>query len=290
MAASVRSLDAAPQPRTLLIRAARKGRRHRGGDLPTDVLELQRQRVDVGHLATYARVCGFRLDDALPATYPHVLAFPLQLALLTDDRFPFAAMGLVHVRNLVTQSRVLRGDEELAVRVHAEGMRPHAKGAQVDLVTEVGPQGEPVWTGTSTYLARGATAPSPVGSADRPGPDVADLSGPLAARLRVPADVGRRYAAASGDANPIHLRAVTAKAFGFPRAIAHGMWAAARVLAALEGRHGDALRYDVAFGKPLLLPSTAELRTRAVADGWDLALSGSDPEVRHLTGTLRHDE
>ena len=49
---------------------------------------------------------------------------------------------------------------------------------------------------------------------------------------RLPGDLGRRYAAVSGDRNPIHLYALTAKAFGFPRQIAHGMWSKARCLAA----------------------------------------------------------
>ena len=37
----------------------------------------------------------------------------------------------------------------------------------------------------------------------------------------------------SGDVNPIHLHALTARAMGFPRAIAHGMWTYARTLAPL---------------------------------------------------------
>ena len=47
-------------------------------------------------------------------------------------------------------------------------------------------------------------------------------------------DLGRRYAAISGDYNPIHLGALSAKLFGFKQAIAHGMWSKARCLAALD--------------------------------------------------------
>ena len=38
---------------------------------------------------------------------------------------------------------------------------------------------------------------------------------------RLSGDLGRRYAAVSGDHNPIHLYPLTAKALGFPRQIAH---------------------------------------------------------------------
>ena len=58
----------------------------------------------------------------------------------------------------------------------------------------------------------------------------------------------------SGDHNPIHLYPITAKALGFPRQIAHGMWTMARCVAALENRLPDAVRVDVAFKKPVLLP------------------------------------
>ena len=53
-------------------------------------------------------------------------------------------------------------------------------------------------------------------------------------RWKAPADIGRQYAKVSGDYNPIHLSAVSAKLFGFPTAIAHGLWNKARTLAALE--------------------------------------------------------
>ena len=76
----------------------------------------------------------------------------------------------------------------------------------------------------------------------------------MTAHWRVPGDLGRRYAAVSGDRNPIHLHALSAKAFGFPRAIAHGMWTKARCLAAL--RLPDALTAEVRFKQPILLPST----------------------------------
>ena len=119
-------------------------------------------------------------------------------------------------------------------------------------------RGEPVWEETSTFLRRGA-------GLDRRGrgrPGGLDL--PDAPRgtveWRLPGDLGRRYAAVSGDHNPIHLYGLTAKAFGFPRQIAHGMWSKARVLAAVENRLPDAVRVEVAFKKPVLLPGHGGLR------------------------------
>jgi len=67
--------------------------RRRSGALPGRELVRRRVPVDRAHLAAYDRVCGFRLTDTLPATYPHVLAFPLQMALMTSPDFPFPAIG-----------------------------------------------------------------------------------------------------------------------------------------------------------------------------------------------------
>jgi acyl dehydratase len=104
---------------------------------------------------------------------------------------------------------------------------------------------------------------------------------------RVPGDIGRRYAAVSGDVNPIHLHPLTARAFGFPRAIAHGMWCKAHALAALESRLPDAFTVDVAFRKPVLLPSTAHFVVRPTGGGFDLGLLRAGKDGEHLVGTVR---
>lgn len=264
----------------LYVKAAIGAVGPRGRELPDTALR-EDVVVDRDHLAEYAHVCGFPVADALPATYPHVLAFPLQVELMARRSFPLPLPGLVHVRNRITVHRSIDATEPLAVRVQAEGLRAHPKGAQVDLVTHVDTAGATVWEGRSTYLARGATAPE--GPPDAADPSGVEDAAPVAT-WRVDADTGRRYARVGGDVNPIHLHPWTARAFGFPRAIAHGMWTAAHALAALQGRLPDALTYDVAFGKPLLLPSTVELHTVAGGDGWKVEVRG--PKGPNLEGRI----
>lgn len=271
-------LDASPRLGPLYAKAALGAVGSRGTTLPDTELAREDVTVDRDHLAEYARVCGFPVADALPATYPHVLAFPLQVALMAQRSFPLPLPGLVHIRNVITTHRPIDAAEPLGVAVHAEGLRAHPKGAQVDLVATIDAAGEEVWEGRSTYLARGGTAPEGAPEPPEP-PGVPD--GPPVATWRVDAGTGRRYAHASGDVNPIHLHPWTAKAFGFPRAIAHGMWTAAHALAALQGRLPGALTCDVVFGKPLLLPSTVELRTARSGGGWDVEVRGrKGPHLR----------
>jgi acyl dehydratase len=281
-------LLASPRLGPLYVRAAIAAVGRRPRELPDTVLVREDVVADPAHVAGYARVCGFALDDALPPTFPHVLAFPLQVALMADRSFPLALPGLVHLRNTITVHRPVGPAEPLRVRVHAERLVAHPKGAQVDLVAAVHVGDEPVWDARSTYLARGATPPRAQSGCAPPDPEPGGIEdGPPDALWRVDAGTGRRYAGVSGDVNPIHLHPLAARAFGFRRAIAHGMWTAARALASLQGRLPAAVRYDVAFGKPLLLPSTVELRTRAADGGWNLDVRDARSGSGHLRGALR---
>lgn len=277
-------LDGPPNLAALYARAALTGR-GRGGDLPDTQLARHGVTVDRDHLAGYARVCRLPLDDVLPATYPHMLTFPLQMALMTDRAFPLATVGLVHVRNRIEVLRAVRADEALDLEVWAERFAAHRSGATVDLCASVTVRGQVVWRSRSTYLSRGAAAPD-----GAPEADVVVAAGVLerpVATWRVPDDAGRRYARVSGDVNPIHLSGLTAKALGFKRAIAHGMWVKARVLGALAGRLPDAFAYDVRFTKPLFLPSTVTLSTAEVAGGWDVAVRNAGSGTEHVVGTIR---
>ncbi|HET8766255.1 MAG TPA: MaoC family dehydratase N-terminal domain-containing protein, partial [Pedococcus sp.] len=161
-------LRESPSLAPLFVKAALTAR-GRGGDLPSTVLRREGVTVDRDHLLAYQRVCGFGGSDDLPHTYPHVLGFPLQVALMADRGFPLALPGLVHLENTITVHRRLTADDRLDVAVRAEDLRPHAKGRLVDLVTEVHVAGEPVWEGRSTYLRRGSGG-GPAGPEPEPAP------------------------------------------------------------------------------------------------------------------------
>ncbi|GHA49096.1 MaoC family dehydratase [Streptomyces purpurascens] len=244
-------------------------------EFPRTRLVLPGLRVDLARLAAYERVCGFPTgEDALPLTYPHVLGFPLAMRLMSGRDFPLPLLGLVHTSITVTRHRGMpaTGAYELAVRV--EGLAPHRRGTEATVVTEVREGGDVVWESSSTYLARHRTS-RPV---ETPGEEVRKPL-PAVAEWRLAEDVGRRYAAASGDRNPIHLHPLAARLFGFPRAIAHGMWTLARCLAA----HGtpDSCHVRAAFKAPVLLPGTV---TYAAEDG-RFELRDGDERV-HVAGDV----
>lgn len=276
---SVTELDRAPSLARLYPKALIAGFTHRGGDLPERTYARSNVDIDPEHLAAYNRVCGFRLSDEVPATYPHVLTFPLQVKLMSDADFPFPMAGLVHVANRITQTRPLGIGERLALRVHVANLRPHPRGRQFDMISEALVAGEVVWTDVSTYLRRGG------GSGERTERQRPELPEPTA-RWLVPGDIGRRYGAVSGDRNPIHLYPLTARMFGFRRAIAHGMWTKTRCLAAFEGRLPAAYTVEVRFTAPVLLPSKVAFAAVPAAAGWRFQLFHARKAKLHLEGTI----
>ncbi|HXE43750.1 MAG TPA: MaoC/PaaZ C-terminal domain-containing protein [Conexibacter sp.] len=251
----------------------------RGKEMPALERALPGVAVDPKQLAEYARVCGFTLRDELPATYLHIKAFPLHMAMMVDGRFPFPAVGLVHLSNRIAVHRPARVSEVFDLVVRTTPIEPHPKGRTFALVSEARVDGELVWEDHSVMLRRGNGSGEPRES------DLADRGLVNAAPVTwsLPGDLGRRYGAVSGDRNPIHLHALTARVFGFPRAIAHGMWTKARALAALEGRLPEAYTVDVAFRKPIPLPSRV---TFAAENERFVVRSAKNPDTLHLEGTV----
>jgi hypothetical protein len=252
-----------------------------GGEMPDSELVLEDVRVDTERLAEYCGVCGFTMRGPLPATYPHILAFPLHMALMTQGDFPFPAVGLVHVQNRMEQRRPIEATEKLEIRVSAGELKPHPKGRTFALLTSVSSGGEEVWVSESTNLRRGKGSESASDSGPSFDPDLG-----TEAEWSLPGDLGRSYGGVSGDRNPIHMYGLTAKALGFPRQIAHGMWTKARCVAAIEPRLPGAFEVKVAFKRPILLPSRVEFTSGAAGDAVSFGVRSRDGEP-HLAGAAK---
>jgi len=289
---TTRAFDEAPSVLPLYLRAALPvlpgiralpGVRRSGSAVPDLTLTRRGVRVDGDHLRRYEAVCGFSVGGPLPATYPHLTVFGLHLALMTDTAFPFPPVGAVHVANSITVHRPLRADETYDLSVTAADLRPHPKGHVIDLRSSAEVAGRTVWEETTTVLGRGRPVDKPSGAVNT---DVGTAPEGTT-RWRLPGDLGRRYAAISGDRNPIHLYAATAKAFGFSRQIAHGMWTKARCLAALQGRLPDAYTVAVAFKKPIPLPSTVAFGSRLGDGVIEFGVAGGKDGAPHLVGRIR---
>jgi acyl dehydratase len=257
--------------------------------LPAVTHRLDGVHPDAEQLTAYQHLVGEPAGDVLPAGYVHVLAFPVAIALIVRPDFPMPPLGIVHLANRVEQRQALRLGDVLEIRAWAQDLRPHRRGAQVDLVSEVRRAGDPgsapaAWRGVSTYLAPGVRVPGPPPE-DAPRPDFVPPA--PTGRWALGADAGRRYAAVSGDANPIHLSPLTARALGFPRAIAHGMFTAARALADVGARRGGTYTWDVEFASPVLLPATPAVSVARDGDGWVVTAWDARKGRLHLRSEVR---
>ncbi|MGH3498638.1 MAG: MaoC family dehydratase [Nocardioidaceae bacterium] len=288
-----RTFDGPPASLPLYLRAALPalpvigllpGVRHQGEQAPNLTLRRTGVVIDPEHLARYSEVCGFAHTDRLPATYPQVLAFALHVALMTDTAFPFAPLGAVHVANSIRVLTPLHSSDLLEITVTPGNLRPHRRGRLIDILTTVAVDGTVAWEGVTTLLGRGRDTPDAPIDAAAQALDIATPVGQITWRLDP--GLGRRYAAASGDRNPIHLYGLTARAFGFPRQIAHGMWTMAHCLAALQGRIPDTYEVAVGFRKPILLPGAVQFGSRADRRDTVIGVTSRGGETTHLIGRV----
>lgn len=252
------------------------------------------------HYAKYRELAGWVGDEILHPCYLQTLSLPLQMACLLDRKSPFPLLGLVHIRNVVKQ-HVCDPHLPFELRVRFTGVRQHPKGWECDVSVSALQRGQCVYEATSTYLtrvkashveparARGAIAEKE--SAEVPEANQVSV-------FSVPENIGRQYARLSGDFNPIHLSHLTAKAFGFKRAIAHGMWTLARTYSELTENMehvSETIRLNAEFEKPVFLPATVQLVTEAFADinapePGAFRLISEDGRFCHIRGQVMHDD
>ena len=270
-----------------------------GMEIPRLEAVLTRYKADRSRVEAYRAVCGGNHSEFLPVAYPHVLATPVQLALLSSKAFPVRLMGLVHLRNHIEQVRPLRIDETGQIRTWLEGRHDTDRGQEFDVRTELTVDGRPVWSETCVFMARrlerdtsrpfGARISAGEGV---PAPDAESVAPPGLDGIRkvnLTADkgIGWRYARASSDYNPIHLADFGARMFGFNQAIAHGMWSVARSLSAMpEGTFDHPCRVDVVFKRPVSIPAPLTLETWHTEAGDGFALKGAGKGKVHLAGSI----
>ena len=186
-------------------------------------------RLDADHVRRYSDAFGFPAGP-VPLTYLYLLAQRAQLATMLDRMIPFRIVGLIHVSNDLAMHCEVRTDAPL-VLVTTLSMPERAANGAIECVLETvaSADGQTVFSCTSRYLIkRGQRAKHAAAS-----PSVAPV-GDVVGEWVVAADAGRRYAALSGDWNPIHLWRWSARLMGMHAPLIHGMETMARVCAALE--------------------------------------------------------
>ncbi len=278
------TLTTLPSAGSLYLKAALSVTRKPGNEpvIPANSVDMKGLRFDAAHVSAYNEVCGLPVE-CLALTYPQVLAAPLHIHVLTQPNYPYPVMGMVHLRNAIEQLAPMSIGVAYDVEVRIGNSKKTGLGVEVDLITQYSAAGEVVWTATTTVLHRVKSKIRGKKAPPLPAPAVTAHYQPF----EVPEDIGRRYAPVAGDHNPIHLYALTAKMFGFDRAIAHGMWSVARCLGLLlPALEGVPARLSVQFKQPLLLPGKVTLKHWEATDGIAFDLLAREGGKTHLSGQL----
>lgn len=251
-------LPALPGGVPLLLRALFK---RSGSAGPTPTSEFLAPDLAPATLAGYNALFGF-VPDALPLAYYYPLVQRAHLATMLSPAFPFRLLGMIHAENALQEERRPDLQAPLLIATETGIEAPTAQGAQYcTLKSRAVQEGVTVFTCTSRYLAKRARQPR-----DGAPRTLEEETMPALAAWNLERDTGRRYAAVSGDWNPIHLWPWSARLLGLPSPIIHGMHTVAAACAQLErAAAGRVTALSARFKAPIALGSRVQMHADVAA-------------------------
>jgi hypothetical protein len=264
-------------------------------------------QINVPHCEQYNKLVNWQpgIVSVIHPNYLQVLTLPMQLAMMANKPFPFKPIGLVHLANNIEVNCLPKKNSKLTLKTSLSGLQWHNKGWVFAVLSEGIIDNKLAISGTSFYLSRQRHASK---EQLENGLYVTECSEHEKSKQKrnsyqhtmrrlmsningfdccdsvlFPLGIGRRYAHASGDYNPIHLTRWTAKLMGFKQAIAHGMYSKAICLSQIM-KHEMTLGQTCPsqgkmlitsqFMQPIYLPTNCELRVSGNNENIDLALNG----------------
>lgn len=216
---------------------------------------------DEQHVNQYRELTGLQAAEpsVVPMLYAHSFLGPLHLQMLTDSAVPVSVLGSVHSRNHILQYQPLRTSDELDVQLCLRPGRRRKQGYELDLTTDIRVDETLIWTSVSAFLVK-MKKPKSDAELDLESvlaSSIANIAGErhTMGTFAVPPSTGKRFGLLTRDVNPIHTSYLAAKAFGFERDLAHGMWGMARALPLLDATldMSAPVRLDCAFKGPLYM-------------------------------------
>ena len=221
----------------------------------------------------------------VPPVFPAVATFMTHLKHLSDPKFPFQAMGTIHIRTVIDQIRPLRVDEVVSYHCWVEGHRDVDRGVEFDLMTEASVGGKVVSTTMMTMFRKGKARRR---EGLRTPAAVHNHMGAHDASWSVDQWTARRYARLTGDINPIHISKLTAKALGFKGMMLHGMWVVGRACAMHPVQMmANNIRLESEFKLPVMLPAELRYRWWEEAGTLEMRVLDQNGTKPHMIARLR---
>lgn len=223
--------------------------------------------------------------NSAPSVTAHITAFGLSTAMMAERGFPLPLLGMVHLQHKVWHMSDVPIAQPLRVTTWAQNLAPHHAGTTVEIWAQIfDPATDKLlWQSMALYLSRSVKLPG----AEQPLRPAREPFQPPAVtgQWNLPKDIGRRYGDVSGDRNPIHLSNITAKALGMPGAIAHGMYAAGRMLARRETP--APFTWAIEFASPMRLPAKVAVNYRQADDRQLITGWNARKEKLHFAAEIR---
>jgi acyl dehydratase len=193
-------------------------------------------------------------DVVASPIFPVVASFGDFMAAAMDPELGADLLRLVHAAEEHVLHRAVRPGDRLEISTVLETVTSGDDGDSFTVLsTQTGDDGEPVAEVRGTMSIRGTGARRrPTGHlVDKQERDIV-----FEQTTQIDEDQTRRYAEASGDANPIHLDEAVARSAGLPGVIVHGMCTlAVATKAAVDGPAGGdperVARVKARFAKPV---------------------------------------
>ncbi len=255
-------------------------------ELPDNSVSVKGCHIEKKNLTAYNKICQFKDLNFVPATYPYIFSFPLQMQLMSDKKFPYPLPGLVHLANSITQHRTLQVSDNFDIFCHFGEKIHHEKGQAFEIKTGILVDNELIWSCTSVYLYKGKEGKGSEIAWEEPMP----IDKGRKQSWELAYTLGIQYAMVNKDINPIHIIPLTARLFGMPRHIIHGMWNLGRVLAAeSEKENLSAVSIHVHFKTPVFLPSAIIYRSEldtSLSNKINFDIVDKHEEKPHARGTI----
>ncbi|MBM3391729.1 MAG: acyl dehydratase [Betaproteobacteria bacterium] len=274
---------ARPSALAFVARAVRPSPGLKRGGVPA-IAANWHHRPAAAEVVRFHALSGLAEGEALPLLYPHTIAFPLHMAILTQPAFPLPIWRMLQVRNRIVQHAPLLRAAEQAIGVRLVGHRVLDKGVEFDLHATVRADGVLAWESLNTFYARGRFGAPMAGEV----PEAPKVSPGDTAQWRMPAGGGWQYGGLSGDYNPLHLWSGYARKHGFARAFFHPQRVLGQCLARLEPpAAGLPLRLDAWLKGPVFYGAPVRMRRESGSDGCRFALHVNEDERPAIVGHLR---
>jgi hypothetical protein len=276
-------LSSIPGSVETLLRASITGIKKPGKILPDKGYTLSGISADKSQLEAFCKMFGFSTAH-VPSTYWHIRLFSVRILLASHPDAPFPLPGMVHLSDSIRQFDTIYPDDQLDVSCRFGKLLAHEKGTAFETLTELRRGNQLVWqeNAVNLYLGKKDLANDPVSS---PALDIEQVD--HQASWQLPEQLGLKYARVSGDFNPIHLHAIGARLFGFPKHLIHGWYGLNRSIAPFQDRMAVPHELYVSFKKPLFLPGNVVAEAEIKDEKIIFEAKNAEEGYPHLKGFLK---